>query len=327
MNYIILDMEWNQPLNNAKMVRTPVLLYAEIIQIGAFKTDENFELIDKIKINVRPKYYKKMNPHVEKITGITGVQLTAGETFPQAFRRLRQWCGEEFRFITWGFDDVGVLADNLTLHGLDPSFGSDYINLQLIYNRQMQDEHLQCALSTAAEKLEIPLDVQVHDALNDAYLTYEICKKLDMTLGIAEYAEYSAKIPTPLFKDAVNKVEDPKKMLTNRRVVELKCPNCGQKSGKNLKYRQWLFSNGKSCKTIADCPECGEKFTVKLKASMMSEKDYTVVRTVYAASDEDARAFDEKLKKREERRQKAIQAKKQKNENRAEDINGKNGDV
>ena len=305
MNYIILDMEWNQPLNPAKMVRTPVLLYAEIIQIGAFKVDENFGLIDKIKINVRPKYYKKMNPHVEKITGITGVQLTAGETFPQAFKRLKQWCGEEFRFITWGFDDVGVLADNLTLHGLDPSFGSDYINLQLIFNRQTNSEHLQCALSTAAEKLEIPLDVQVHDALNDAYLTYEICKRLDMTLGIAEYAEYSAKIPTPLFKDAVNGVEDLKRMLSNRRVSELKCPNCKAE----LKFRQWLFSNGKACRTIADCPKCGEKFSVKLKASMIRENDYTVVRSVYAASEEDAAAFDEKLRKREERRKKAIQAK------------------
>ena len=310
-------------MNNAKMVRTPVLLYAEIIQIGAFKVDENFELIDKIKINVRPKYYKKMNPHVEKITGITGVQLMAGEIFPQAFKRLRQWCGEDFRFITWGFDDVGVLADNLTLYGLDPTFGSDFINLQLIYNRQMKDEHLQCALSTAAERLEIPLDVQVHDALNDAYLTYEICKRLDMTLGIAEYAEYSAKIPTPLLKDAVSKVSDPKKMLSDRRVTEIKCPKCE----KALKFRQWLFSNGKSCKTVADCPDCGEKFTVKLKASMMGENDYTVVRTVFAASDEDAKAFEEKLKKREERRLKAIQAKKLNKGNKTENNNEQNGNV
>ena len=322
MNYIILDMEWNQPINNAKMIRTPVLLHAEIIQIGAFKVNESFELIDKIKINVRPKYYKKMNPHVEKITGITGVQLTTGETFPQAFRRLRQWCGEEFRFITWGFDDVGVLADNLTLHGLDPSFGSNYINLQLIYNKQTNAEHLQCALSTAAETLEIPLDVQVHDALNDAYLTYEICKKLDMTLGIAEYAEYSAKIPTPLFKDAVDKIGDIKRMLTNRRVTEIKCPGCGKK----LKFRQWLFSNAKNCKTVADCSECGEKYMVKLKASMITEHDYTVVRTVYAATDEDAVAFEEKLKKREERRKKAIEAKKEQNRNK-EAANDKNGDV
>ena len=115
MNYIIMDLEWNQALNPSKTVREPVLLHGEIIQIGAVKTDDKFNLIDKIKINVRPKYYKKMNPHVAQITGITDMQLTSGETFPQSFRRFKEWCGSEFRFITWGFDDLNMLADILRL--------------------------------------------------------------------------------------------------------------------------------------------------------------------------------------------------------------------
>lgn len=317
MNYIIMDLEWNQALNPSKTVREPVLLHGEIIQIGAIKTDDKFNLIDKIKINVRPKYYKKMNPHVAQITGITDMQLTAGETFPQAFRRFKAWCGGEFRFITWGFDDLNMLADNLTLHGLDPSFGSDYINLQLIYNRQLKSEHLQCALSTAAESLEIPLDVQVHDAFNDAYLTYEVCRKLDMTLGIAEYSEYTAAIPQPLFKDAVNDIRDLKKMVIDRRVAELKCPKCGEK----LTLRQWLFSNGKSCKTIADCPGCKEAFLVKLKACTITEHNYTVLRTIFAAGGDDIMSYETKLQKREERRRLAMERKK------AEGNNDKNGNV
>lgn len=323
MNYIIMDLEWNQAVCPAKMVRTPLLLYGEIIQIGAVKTDDKFNLIDKIKINVRPKYYKKMNSHVAQITGITDMQLTSGETFPQAFKRFAEWCGgspaggSEFRFITWGFDDLGMLADNLTLHGLDPSFGSDYINLQLIYNRQLRSEHVQCALSTAAESLEIPLDVQVHDAFNDAYLTYEVCRKLDMSLGIAEYSEYAAAIPQPLFKDAVNDIADLKKMVSDSRVVELKCPQCGE----TLTLRQWLFGNGKSCKTIAVCPECKESFLVKLKACMISEHNYTVIRTIFAAGGEDITSYENKLKKREERRRQAIERKK------AEGNNDKNGNV
>lgn len=317
MNYIIMDLEWNQAVCPAKMVRTPLLLYGEIIQIGAVKTDDKFNLIDKIKINVRPKYYKKMNPHVAQITGITDMQLTSGEMFPQAFRRFKEWCGEQFRFITWGFDDLNMLADNLTLHGLDASFGSDYINLQLIYNRQLKSEHLQCALSTAAESLEIPLDVQVHDAFNDAYLTYEVCRKLDMTLGIAEYAEYTATIPQPLFKDAVNDIGDLKKMVSDNRVTDLKCPQCGGA----LTLRQWLFGNGKSCKTIAYCPECKEIFLVKLKACMITEHNFTVMRTIFAAGEEDITSYENKLKKREERRKMVMERKK------AEGNNDKNGNV
>ena len=306
MNYIIMDMEWNQPMSPAKTVRTPVLLNAEIIQIGAYKTDENFNLIDKIKINVRPKFYKQMNPHVEKITGITSIQLTAGETFPQAFKRFKLWCGEDFRFITWGFDDLGVLEDNLAVHGLDTSYGSDYINLQLIYDKQVEAEHLQMGLSAAAEKLEIPINVHVHDALNDAYLTYEICRRLDMALGIAEYAEYAAAVPSALFKDTVNNISDPKKMLSDPNVMKIACPNCREP----LSYREWLFGSYRSCKAIADCAKCGGLFQVKLKASMISERNFTVVRSVYKADKSDVEAFEEKIQKRDERRRAAIEKRK-----------------
>lgn len=88
MYYIILDMEWNQALDRAHTVEKPVLLRGEIIQIGAVKCDEDFNLVDRLKINVAPKYYKKMNRHVEKITGITNAMLAKGEKFPEAFAKL-----------------------------------------------------------------------------------------------------------------------------------------------------------------------------------------------------------------------------------------------
>lgn len=303
MNYIILDLEWNQAVSAARMIRKPVLLHGEIIQIGAIKTDEKFRFLDKIKINVRPKYYKIINPHVEKLTGITQLQLTSGESFPQAFRRLKEWCGEEFRFITWGFDDVGVLSDNLTLYNFDSNFGSDYINLQLIYNRQTKSEHLQCALAAAAESLDIPIDVQCHDAFNDAYLTYELCQKLNMTLGLAEYSEYVAALPTPVMKDAVPNINDLKTMIQNRRVVDIPCPECGGK----IKLKQWIFSSGKSCKTIGKCERCepSEDYLIKLKAVKISEGNYTVTRSVYKASESDITVYEQKIKRREERKKRA----------------------
>ena len=82
MYYIILDMEWNQALDRAHTVEKPVLLRGEIIQIGAVKCDEDFNLVDRLKINVAPKYYKKMNRHVEKITGQRA----------RNFRRLSRSC-------------------------------------------------------------------------------------------------------------------------------------------------------------------------------------------------------------------------------------------
>lgn len=295
MNYIILDLEWNQALNSAMTVRSPVVLYGEIIQIGAVKTDENFNLLDKIKINVRPKFYKKMNPYVEKITGITRADLADKEMFPEAFRRFSEWCGEEFRIITWGFDDIGIMCDNLKAHGENAVFGRDYINLQLIFNRQTAAEHLQCALSAAAEKLEIPIDVQVHDALNDAYLTFEVLKKLDMVKGIAEYAEMSSTAAAvPIVKDYFEKVKS-ENMLRDKRLGGVNCPFCDMK----MSLREWFFSNRRSCKTLAECGEHGV-FLVKMKAARISDSNYTVIRSVFSANESDIQSYERKLRKRKE---------------------------
>ena len=291
MNYIILDLEWNQALSNAELVRSPVVLYGEIIQIGAVKTDENFNFIDKIKINVRPKYYTKMNPFVQKITGITETDLTAGETFPKAAERFFGWCGEEYRFITWGFDDIDVFNDNLRLYGEEKVFGRDYINLQLIFNRQTNSEHLQCALSAAAEKLEIPIEVQVHDAANDAFLTYEVLKKLDMIKGITDYSEMSAAAAVPVAKDYIENA-DAANMIRDRRIADMKCPVCEGE----VKIREWIFGNSKSCRNLIECKEHGV-FLVKLKALRVSDNNYTVTRSVYTAS-EDISSYEKKLRKR-----------------------------
>lgn len=317
MNYIILDLEWNQALNNALLVRSPVVLYGEIIQIGAIKTDENFKFLDKIKINVRPKFYKKMNPYVEKITGITGANLTHGETFPQAFRRFSQWCGEEYRVIIWGFDDIGIFSDNLRLHGEDAVFGRDYINLQLIFNKQTGAENLQCALSTAAEKLEIPIDVQVHDALNDAYLTYEVLQKLDMVKGIADYAEMSSTAAAvPIVKDYIEKV-DGENLLRDRRVNAINCPLCEKK----LKLREWIFSSKKACKNLAVCEDHGT-FLVKVKATRISDENYTATRSVFTASEEDISSYERKLQKRKESLERRKKAEAKKTEEKNDENNG-----
>ena len=39
MDYIVLDLEWNQPLSPQRMVREPFILGGEIIQFGAVRID------------------------------------------------------------------------------------------------------------------------------------------------------------------------------------------------------------------------------------------------------------------------------------------------
>lgn len=290
MNYIILDMEWNQALDRAHVVQSPVMLRGEIIQIGAVKTDENFRLIDKLKMNITPKYYRKMNRHVEKITGITNRQLAAGEKFPEAFARFKEWCGDDFRFITWGFDDIAMLSDNMALYGLDPAWGSDYINLQLIYKNQIDNERTQWSLSDAVERLEIPLDAQVHDAMNDAWFTFEVCRRLDMQKGLAEYSCMSSGARIPLRRDVIKNIKDYREIFADARVRDMPCPDCGE----IMKPHEWLSFGGGRKTNLADCEQHGV-FLVKLSCKKQGELACTAARTIYRADEAAVEGYNKKL--------------------------------
>lgn len=44
-----MDMEWNQALTFSEMVKDPVFLTGEIIQIGAIKLNQTLEVVDSLK--------------------------------------------------------------------------------------------------------------------------------------------------------------------------------------------------------------------------------------------------------------------------------------
>ena len=55
MNYIFLDMEWNQPNGKANTVMSTVPLHGEIIRIGAVKSADGTTHSDKFYSCVIPR--------------------------------------------------------------------------------------------------------------------------------------------------------------------------------------------------------------------------------------------------------------------------------
>lgn len=186
MNYIVLDMEWNQPFNKKRMVKKPLLLHGEIFEIGAVKLDSDLKITDSFRITIRPKYYKKVLKNIIKLTGVSDEDLQYGFEFPSAFRYFEKWCGEDFVFLTWGDDDIGMLKDNLILHELSTEWIPQSYNVQVIFNSQITKSNHSLSLSKAIEAIGED-EFQAHKALNDAKSTALICQRLDMEKGIAEY--------------------------------------------------------------------------------------------------------------------------------------------
>lgn len=193
MNYIVLDMEWNQPFNKKCMIKKPLLLHGEIFEIGAVKLNSNLKITDSFRITIRPKYYKKVLKNIIKLTGISDEDLQYGFEFPSALRYFEKWCGEDFIFLTWGDDDIGMLKENLILHELSTDWIPQSYNVQVIFNRQITKTNNSLSLSKAIEAIGED-EFQAHKALNDAKSTALICQKLDMEKGIAEYHESKEQI-------------------------------------------------------------------------------------------------------------------------------------
>ena len=152
MNYIVLDMEWNQPWPGSPSAKKvlPIAIRGEIIQIGAVKVSEDGCVGDEFQVLIKPKYYRHLNRRVSKLTGIKESRLKEeGIPMQEAMEQFRAWCGEDVVFLTWGFDDIGILRENLQLFGLDDSWAGSWYNAQMIFNAQTDGSNAQKALKTA----------------------------------------------------------------------------------------------------------------------------------------------------------------------------------
>ena len=85
MQYIVLDLEWNQPWpgspSSKKVLPSPIR--GEIIQIGAVRLSEDQQVLDEFTQLVMPKYYRRLNRRVSSLTGIKEARLKEeGIVFP-----------------------------------------------------------------------------------------------------------------------------------------------------------------------------------------------------------------------------------------------------
>lgn len=81
-SYIVLDLEWNQPLNPDSAIREPFFFDSEIIEIGALRLDERFRETGSFKTFIRPRFYPHMNGDVVQLTKIRAQDLEKARNFP-----------------------------------------------------------------------------------------------------------------------------------------------------------------------------------------------------------------------------------------------------
>lgn len=289
MNYIVLDMEWNQPFNTKHMVRRPVALRGEIVQIGAVKLDENYHILDTFKIMVSPKCYTKMNKKVSKLTKITTAEFQYGFPFPVAIKHFMKWCGEDFILLTWGTEDIAMLRDNMRLHELDTEWIPSAYNIQMIFDNQISKENRDVSLSYAMEKLGEPA-FEAHDALNDAKNTVCVCWHLDMVKGIAEYTTLKKQIARSegIVKESSKSAKTYSTMeeaLNDPELVNFYCPDCGAK----VECVGFVQQSPVKYICVGKC-EGDDELLVRFKFAQTVDGKFSVRRIIYEM-DEDNKQY------------------------------------
>lgn len=301
MKYIVLDMEWNQPRHMSVAIKEPVYLKGEIIQIGAVKLDERFRTLDNFNVMICPKYYTKMHSKVAELTMISNSDLKNGMPFEKAFERFRKWCGTDCCILTWGWDDIPMLRDNLKMYGIDTECLPPNYNVQPIFDAQITKSGKQCALSTAMELVGEP-PFEAHDALNDALSTACVCRHLDMEKGLENYNGCRRKLIPDSF-NSPNSYKFCKDAKKDEKINTFECSSCK----KSVTVSNWLTQKPDRYLAAAKC-ECGDEYFVKLRFRRNEDRTYRANRTVYVMNEENRAYYNKKLEEKEALRRKRLEA-------------------
>ena len=298
MQYIVLDLEWNQPWPGSYSAKKvlPSPIRGEIVQIGAVRMPQEGEIGDEFQVLIRPAYYKKMNRKVASLTGIKDAVLKEqGKPFVEAMQAFESWCGEDCVFLTWGFDDIVILKENLTLYGMDTAWADRWYNAQLIFNAQTDGSSAQKALSSAMQIMGIAPTRPAHDALGDAYHTAIICSRLRLKDGIAAYEQaarehengfHGAELPGCLARSVSHGYPDKVHALTAMQKEENVCPVCGGA----MTGSKWYPQPGKRFMTMAACEKDGA-FLVRVRLAEDPDGTLRANRLVYSPDSEAAESY------------------------------------
>ena len=276
MNYIILDLEWNQ-YSGDPAFSEPGLPF-EIIEIGAVKLGDDREMVSEFSRLIRPKVYTRMHSITGRLIHLQMQELQSGDPFIDVYNDFREWCGPDPFFCTWGSQDLTELQRNMRYYELPPlSLGPiAYLDVQKLFAIAFESESkTRRNLEYAIDFLGINKAIPFHRAFSDAYYTALIMKRLPMNvLGHCSYDVFHLPIDRDheihtVFDDYYKYISrafpDKNHALSDREVRSTKCYLCGASTQKQVK---WFTTNNRHFIAVNRCDEHGlMKSKVRLRKS------------------------------------------------------------
>ena len=296
MNYIVFDLEWNQGPHRSEPHEEPTF---EIIEIGAVKLNQEFQIIDNYQSLVKPQLYDTMHRYTAEIVNLDMKDLQKERCFKEVTEEFLKWCGDDFIFCIWGVQDLTEFQKNMDYYHMEPlSKGPiKYYDVQKLYSLACEDGKARTSLSGVVEAENMmEEEVPFHRAYEDAYYTARIFNRIVSKKLLERVSFDTYRIPNDSREQIFWKFEDytkfisqgyeeKSKLMTNKNVSCVKCIYCDKALSKKIPW--YTLNNGKHYYTVAKCSEHG---MMKGKIRLRKNKDdkYFAVKTVKQISEAEA---------------------------------------
>ena len=281
MNYVVLDLEWDSAVypKTGKFIN-------RIIQIGAVKLNDEFDIIDIFERIVKPSFSKKVSKRFSELTGITKEDALSGVTLEEAFLEYNKWVGDNAVTMTWSNSDIYTLLENEKdlLEGISLKI-EKYLDLQKYIQGEMRligiENNSQISLLNAANALGVYVDEKIlHNAKEDSMVCAALLKKCynkkrfwDMVCDTEATGFFERFTFKPYFITDINDKNIDKSLLL------FNCDKCG--TPLEIKGR-WRFHN-RGFLAEMYCSKCNKRFsagvrfrklldTVKVKRRLIEKK-------------------------------------------------------
>ena len=303
MNYIVLDLEWNQS-NTGKEQEVKEIPF-EIIDIGAVKLNKQRKVTDVYNQLVKPTVYEQMHLITGNLIHLHMKDLENGKPFTEAMELFLSWCGENYIFCTWGPLDLYELQRNMNYYQMEPLSDKPirFLDVQKLFSIAYEDKKSRRSLEYAIDYLKIEKDVPFHRAYSDAHYTAEILSLIDESV-LENYSIDTYILPKTrqdevhvMFHDYMKYISrefpDKQKAMEDKEVTSTKCYLCRRNIRKKIR---WFTPNGKHYYSISLCPIHGYmKYKIRIRKSG-NDKVYVVKTSKFISKEECKKILQKKEK-------------------------------
>lgn len=264
MNYIVLDLEWNQA-PGGKSYSNKNLPF-EIIEIGAVKLNSNFKEIGRFSELIKPRVYKNINHIIGGITHLDASELKNARSFKEVTDAFLEFCGTNYIFCTWGILDLLELQRNMKYYGMKPISKGPicFIDVQKIFALQNEGKKYQHTLEYAVDFCKIEKDIPFHRAFADAYYTAKVLRTIKRkyrkkysfdTYRIPESKKEEVHITFDTYYKYISKGYDKKSdAFKDDEVSYCGCYLCKRKTTEVI---PWFSHNNKHYYSVSKCKRHG----------------------------------------------------------------------